>query len=461
MPRLASRCPRPRRRRGSRRFADALMPRAEPVDVADDRIERGRREHAACRGCSGVASSERGARAGVREQPVERRATGAARRSGSAAPHVAASVDASAASSSSSSCARSRRRRGSTSATSALVGQQVGEQVLVGGQPRQPRLHAVEHLALGEPLPLLAAPRLGARAARPRGRAPRRSGAARAPGTDHASATSSCERWSATENCESRSTSSPQRSMRTGMVGGRRVDVDDRAAHRELAARLDLVLAPVAHRDEPLDELVAVDLVAGRERRSARRPRRAGRAAARARGPGATTTAGRCSPPARSRHITRRRRPIVSIAGDTRSNGSVSHAGNSSTASAPRNCRRSPASRSASAPRRHREQRPAGARSRRASVAAKMARAGSGTATVCRRPELAATIAGSSASDVVSPARGGVSVMRSRAIAAAIRVHRVASTYPGCELHPGRLSNLPCRRSAYTRRRWVAGAGQL
>ena len=48
------------------------------------------------------------------------------------------------------------------------------------------------------------------------------------------------------------------------MVGGRRVDVDDRTAHRELAARLDLVLAAVAHRDELLDELVAVELRAGR-----------------------------------------------------------------------------------------------------------------------------------------------------------------------------------------------------
>ena len=79
--------------------------------------------------------------------------------------------------------------------------------------------------------------------------------------------------------------------------------------------------------------------------------------------------------------MTRRRRPIVSVAGDTRSNGSVSHAGKSSTASSPRYCRRSPATRSASAR--------VGTASRTgrravaaASVAAKMARAGSGTATV-------------------------------------------------------------------------------
>ena len=123
------------------------------------------------------------------------------------------------------------------------------------------------------------------------------------------------------------------------VVGGRRVHVDDRAAHRDLAARLDLVLAPVAHR-----------------RRAARRARRGrsaspgrdddrldvldvrARAAARARAPARRRPRAGASPPARSRQITRRRRPIVSSAGDTRSNGSVSHAGNSSTASAPRNC---------------------------------------------------------------------------------------------------------------------------
>ena len=78
--------------------------------------------------------------------------------------------------------------------------------------------------------------------------------------------------------------------------------------------------------------------------------------------------------------MTRRRRPIVSIAGDTRSNGSVSHAGKSSTASAPRYSRRSAASRSASTP-----VGTASTTGRRAvavaSVAAKSARAGSGTAT--------------------------------------------------------------------------------
>ena len=55
------------------------------------------------------------------------------------------------------------------------------------------------------------------------------------------------------------------------MIGGRRVHVDDRAAHRDLAARLHLVLAPVTHRHELLDEPVAVDLHRPPARRRARR----------------------------------------------------------------------------------------------------------------------------------------------------------------------------------------------
>ena len=47
------------------------------------------------------------------------------------------------------------------------------------------------------------------------------------------------------------------------MIGRRRVHVDDRAAHGHLAACLHLVLAPVAHRHELVDEPVAVELLAG------------------------------------------------------------------------------------------------------------------------------------------------------------------------------------------------------
>ncbi len=92
----------------------------------------------------------------------------------------------------------------------------------------------------------------------------------------------------------------------------------------------------------------------------------------------------------------RSRRPIVSSAGETRSNGSVSHAGNSSTWSAPSIGTRSPASRSASAA--------VGTASRigRAPVsrwipAVKSARAASDTATTSLRPDATAATLGSSA----------------------------------------------------------------
>ena len=51
-------------------------------------------------------------------------------------------------------------RRGSTSATLPVARQQVGDQRVAVDEPRQPALHAVEDGALGQALPLLAAPRL-------------------------------------------------------------------------------------------------------------------------------------------------------------------------------------------------------------------------------------------------------------------------------------------------------------
>ena len=116
--------------------------------------------------------------------------------------------------------------------------------------------------ALAEALPLLAAPRLGADELRRPGPARRRWGSARGPGRCSASARSSVERWSLTPKRVRRSTSSPHRSMRIGLVAGRREDVDDRAPAGELAAVLDELLAAVAELGEPGDELVGVDDVA-------------------------------------------------------------------------------------------------------------------------------------------------------------------------------------------------------
>ena len=130
--------------------------------------------------------------------------------------------------------------------------------MLLGREPRQPGLHAVERLAVGEPLPLLAAPRVGLQQLGGAGahvvggqqladrEEPRLGDVAVRPLVGHG------------ELREPVDLVTPEVDAHR-MVGGGRVHVDDRAAHRELAARFDLVLAPVAHRDEPLDELVAVE----------------------------------------------------------------------------------------------------------------------------------------------------------------------------------------------------------
>ena len=172
-------------------------------------------------------------------------------------------------------------RRGSTSRTCAVGGEQVER-----GRARRRRATAATTPCRRTSRPSASRSHCsrphGSRAdqrARP-GPGPRRWAAARGTGRSRRSSRSSVDRWSATENSVSRSTSSPHRSMRTGRVGGGREHVDDRAPHRDLAAVLDLVLAPVAGGDEPLDELGRVELLARAARRAARRPRRAGRAAA-------------------------------------------------------------------------------------------------------------------------------------------------------------------------------------
>ncbi len=99
----------------------------------------------------------------------------------------------------------------------------------------------------------------------------------------------------------------------------------------------------------------------------------------------------------RSRHRARRRRPIVSTLGLTRSKGSVSHAGKVSTASGPRNASRSCTSRSASPVVGTATTR--GRRSNRCARAATVtARAASGTARVAERRPATWARAGSSRS---------------------------------------------------------------
>ena len=180
----------------------------------------------------------------------------------SVAPHVLASDCPSAASSSSSSCARSRSRRGSNSATIAACGQKIGEQMLFGAEPRQPRLHAVERLSGCESLPLLRAPWLRLR----------QFGGA---GLDFLGREQFAYREDPCVIEIDRRALVGDRELREPidlvapqvdahrMVGRRGIDVNDRAAHRELTARFHLVFAPIAHGHEPVDERVTVELHAG------------------------------------------------------------------------------------------------------------------------------------------------------------------------------------------------------
>ncbi len=265
---------------------------------------------------------------------------------------MTANVDASDASSSSSSCARSRMRLGSTSSTIASSGRRSVSRCFAVGEPGQPRLHAVEELTVGEALPLLAPPRLLRQQARRRAPAPRRWGAARGSGR----CTPRRRRaWSAGRRPRTPTGGRPRRPTGRCARGGR----------RSTGTRRRSSPAPRPRRAPPPGTRAG-----SRRRRAGRRARR-GRPGRRASprparpsstcGPsrctsartGATTTWGGVPAPLeapRSRHITRRRRPIVSNDGDTRSNGRVSHAGNSSTSSSPRNWPRSRTRCSASVP---------------------------------------------------------------------------------------------------------------
>ena len=139
---------------------------------------------------------------------------------------------------------------------------QIGDEVFALDQPRQPRLHAIEEGAVGEAIPLFAAPRLLCNqfgrpclscfgwpelAARIDARRLDRFGGAL---VGHG------------EFGEPLDLVPPQVDAH-GRIGGARVDVDDRAAHRHLTAMFDLSLPAVAEHDELFDEFDRVDLIAG------------------------------------------------------------------------------------------------------------------------------------------------------------------------------------------------------
>ena len=78
------------------------------------------------------------------------------------------------------------------------------------------------------------------------------------------------------ENQRSDSTSSPNSSTRTARSSVAGIDVEDAAAHGELPALEDLLLALVAARDQPLERLVEVELLADRDREAVRAQLRVG-----------------------------------------------------------------------------------------------------------------------------------------------------------------------------------------
>ncbi len=174
-------------------------------------------------------------------------------------PHVVASVCASAASSSSSSWARSRSRRGSMIATSADAGSRSGSS----------RSSEVSH-GSHDSMPSKVLPSASrSHCSRPHGwvwmssRARARTssvGSSSRTGKIHDSV--DFVRRTLVGDGEVREPVdlvAPQVDAH-GVIGGGGIDVDDRAPHRDLAARLDLVLAPVTDGDQLRDELVAVDL---------------------------------------------------------------------------------------------------------------------------------------------------------------------------------------------------------
>jgi hypothetical protein len=219
------------------------------------------------------------------------------------------------------------------------VGEEIGEQLVVIDQPRHPRLHPVEMGALGEPLPLLAAPRLGRHQS---------GGALAHVGRGGELAGGEDERVLEVgdralvvdgERREAVDLVAPQVDA-DRRVGGRREHVDDGAASCELAAVLHQLLATVAERDQPGGQLVGVDDrpgpyrdrfdVGGTGPELLEERAHAGHDHSWAAIGGREVATGAS-----------RRWPMVSTFGETRSNGSVSHAGKRTTSSAPRNCWRS------------------------------------------------------------------------------------------------------------------------
>ena len=134
----------------------------------------------------------------------------------------------------------------------------VTEETLVGGQPREPRLHAVEELALGDPLPVLTTPRFeGDQLGRP---GPDVVGGQQLPAREDLDVGDVVRRALVghRELGQAVDLVAPQVDADRPLGGGRE-HVDDRTPHRDLAPVLDLVLAPIAEADERSHQAVEID----------------------------------------------------------------------------------------------------------------------------------------------------------------------------------------------------------
>ena len=142
---------------------ESSQPVGEPGGVPHDRVERGRREVGRV-GPLGRREHVRRARRRVRQQPVERQREARPLLAGAAVGRAPGDGE------------RRRERRlfvqqllgavahpaGLAREHQRVIGQEVGQEPLLGREPRQPRLHAVERLTLRESFERLRAPRFGA-----------------------------------------------------------------------------------------------------------------------------------------------------------------------------------------------------------------------------------------------------------------------------------------------------------
>ena len=143
-----------------------------------------------------------------------------------------------------------------------VVREQVGQQALLPRQPRQPRLHPVEGLALGEAVPLLPTPRLGRQEGS--GPLPDVLGGQQLPAGEemHLGSLGGRALIGHRELAQAVDLVAPQVDAHR-LVGGGREHVDDGAPHGDLAPVLDLVLPAVTEVDQLADQTLLVDLRAG------------------------------------------------------------------------------------------------------------------------------------------------------------------------------------------------------